>query len=267
MIYVTESDWKKISSLTINDKKKLILFESIYNIMKSINSKIKFSNQIVLSTAMIYFHKFFIFNNYSVVKGIDRLFFCSSCIFLATKVINRLVSLNYIASVLLELIQKSNKPRSVSREEIKNKIIDYEFTIISSLGFNLEVDLPYKFIVKVKAFFEAKQLNLNIKKIIELYWYYINDSFMLPLCLYYTPYTISVASIWLLIDRFHILVDKNEILLLSDEIIHVENVQECYNSMMKIYEKDDEPNQHTKGGGVSEPVAKENKDDMSVVAV
>ena len=63
------------------------------------------------------------------------------------------------------------------------KIFTYEQDILCSLDFDLNVDLPYKMLPKLKQFFEGEKIQLNTKKLVELCCYYMNDTFILPLSL------------------------------------------------------------------------------------
>ena len=64
MIYLTKDDWNKFIFPKISDSNyfniELKNIKKIYSLMSFINSKIKFSNQLILSTSMIFFHKNFL---------------------------------------------------------------------------------------------------------------------------------------------------------------------------------------------------------------
>ena len=240
MLYLSDDDWIKISPTVLHSNDKIALGESIYNIMKSICSKLKFSSQVVLSIAMIYFHKFYFYSNFQIEKGTNRLFLCSAFIFIATKVANRLISLNEISNIIKDILTKKNL--SFSKDDIKQNIIHYEFSIMSILGFNLEVDLPYSFLVKAKRFFE-ENLQLNTKKVIELCCYYINDSFILPLCLHYIPDVIAISAVSIMAKQIGIKLNIEKIIALSDFVISNDLVNECEMAIMGLYtRKNDENN-------------------------
>ena len=88
MIYLSDTDWKSLSPYLLDSNEKVSLCENLYKIMKTISSKLKFSSQVVLSIAMIYFHKYFFYSKFDIEKGTKRLFLCASFIFIATKVAN-----------------------------------------------------------------------------------------------------------------------------------------------------------------------------------
>ena len=86
-------------------------YNSFFTIMKFINSKLKYSNQIVLSTAMVYFHKFLILKEQLVNELIfeEKLLLSSSLIFLSCKATNRLISINSILPIVKEILIKKKK--------------------------------------------------------------------------------------------------------------------------------------------------------------
>ena len=130
--------------MKVDSYKRIRMFNAFYSILKFINAKIKYSNQVVLSTAMIYFHKFFLSSEY-LFKDLtkeDKLLLCASLIFLSCKATNRLISLNTILTIVKEIFTKKNfSPFDIN--DIKEKICSFEQDIFISLDFDLNVDLPY----------------------------------------------------------------------------------------------------------------------------
>ena len=232
MIYLSDTDWKSLSPYLLDSNEKVSLCENLYKIMKTISSKLKFSSQVVLSIAMIYFHKYFFYSKFDIEKGTKRLFLCASFIFIATKVANRLISLNEVSNIVKEILQKKNF--SFTKEEIKQNIIENEFNIMSVIGFNLEVDLPYSFLIKIKKYFE-ENLQLNTKKLVELCCYYINDSFILPLCLHYMPDVIAISAVSIMTKQIDIKLDIEKIAKLSDFDVDLAEVNECEQAIKGLY--------------------------------
>ena len=71
MIYLTPEDWNNFFlPKLLQDHKSLDAelkkIKNIYSIMSFINSKIKISNQVILSLSMIYFHKYY---NQTLISG------------------------------------------------------------------------------------------------------------------------------------------------------------------------------------------------------
>lgn len=227
--------------MKIDSYKRIRLFNSFYSILKFINSKIKYSNQVVLSTAMIYFHKFFLSSEH-LFKDFtkeDKLLLCASFIFLSCKATNRLISINSILTIVNEIFTKKNFP-PFDINYIKERICSFEQDILISLDFDLNVDLPYKFLKQIKNFFEEENIQLNTKKLIELCCYYINDSFTLPLALFYYPDAIAISCASLLSHKFKFelnidrLIERSSMPINKEEIDHIEHL------LVKIYEKEEE---------------------------
>ena len=218
-------------------------YNSFFTIMKFINSKLKYSNQIVLSTAMVYFHKFLILKEQLVNELIfeEKLLLSSSLIFLSCKATNRLISINSILPIVKEILikKKKNLNKYEDNEYIKERIFDFECEILSSLDFDLNVDLPYKFLPKLKKYFD-ENVQLNSKKLVELCCYYINDTFILPLSLFYIPDAIAISCVSLLSHKFNFEVNFDKLILESEFPIHKEEITHLEILISKIYEKNKE---------------------------
>ena len=110
MIYLTNDDWNKFVLPKITDNNyfntELKIIKKIYSLMSFINSKIKFSNQSILSTSMIFFHKYYLQKNLNLknISSIDKLILCGSCIFISTKATNNLISINSLIKIIKEII-------------------------------------------------------------------------------------------------------------------------------------------------------------------
>ena len=79
--------------------------------MKFINSNLKYQSQLVLSTAMIYYHKYNLIttDDFSVkYKYPNNIYFCSAALFIACKSTNRLLSVNNFILIAQKLIKKKN---------------------------------------------------------------------------------------------------------------------------------------------------------------
>jgi hypothetical protein len=209
--------------------------------MRSITLKLKIYHPIVFSTSMIYFHQFCVlqdFNLSSIEKYNNRLYFISACLFIATKSTNNLVSINKIIKLNQQILKKKFPEKNIFEDEIKNNILNYELKILETLGFNLNIETPYKFYGVLKQYLIKKKNNINcdITKLTDALNYYINDSFILPLHLYFTPNVIAISCFLLLKNNFHLdSIKLKEIINLSKYLIDIKDVKECYNLFKKIY--------------------------------
>ena len=245
MFYLTKEDWEMYILPKLNEAKAFLnefkYLKKIYSTMRSITLKLKIYHPIVFSTSMIYFHQFCVlqdFNLSSIEKYNNRLYFISACLFIATKSTNNLVSINTIIKVNQQILKEKFPEKNIFEDEIKNNILNYELKILETLGFNLNIETPYKFYGVLKQYLMKKKNNINcdITKLTDALNYYINDSFILPLHLYFTPNVIAISCFLLLKNNFHLdSIKLKEIINLSKYLIDIKDVKECYNLFKKIY--------------------------------
>jgi hypothetical protein len=138
-----------------------------------------------ISSAMFYFHKYFIFKK--CFKDEEEFYtVCIACIFIATKYTDELIS-------IMSLIKYANQP--VTSENV----FLYEFEILEMFGFNVNITLAYKYLHLVKPYLDGLH-----RKLFQLCYFYINDSYKLPICLYFEPHVIALACIYLFYMNFKI---------------------------------------------------------------
>ena len=208
----------------------ITFYNQIHEIITRICKEVKLT-QSCISSAMFYFHKFFIFKKF--LKDEKELHIvCLSCIYIAIKSCDELIFID-------DLITYT--PYTNIREEI----INCEFVILNILGFDVNVTLPYKYLLRIKNYLD----NLN-SKLFQIAFYYINDSFKLPVCLFYEPYMIALSCVYLLKINFKIdlpnineginwycsvsnNVDINEVITLSHFLNKINKIDSenniCYN--------------------------------------
>ncbi len=245
MVYLTEDDWKKYflprlfedNESYINELK---FIKNIYSIMSFINSKLKVSNQIILSTSMVYFHKYYIKKLKNIIINlslIDKLIICGSCIFIATKITNNLIRISLIINIIKDIIINKLSNLNLDNETIKKMIFEKEFDILNSLEFCSNVELPYKFVLRLKNYFE-ENINISSDILIKSCCQYINDSFFFPVSLFYTPNTISISCINIMKEKFNLVdINLNHIISLSEYKIDLNELNECYLILKKLFNK------------------------------
>ena len=244
MIYLTPEDWNNcFLPKLLQDYKsfdvELKKIKNIYSMMSFINSKIKISNQVILSLSMVYFHKYY---NQTLIdlinlSPIEKLIICGSCIFIATKTSNHLIRVSMIVNIIMDIIKKKFPDLKIESDFIKEKIFQKEFEILQSIGFSSNFDLPYKFVLRLKNYFE-KNTNISSEILIKSCCQYISDSFLLPVSLYYTPNTISISCINIMKEQFNLVdINLNHIITLSEYKIDLNELNECYSIINKLYVK------------------------------
>jgi hypothetical protein len=120
---------------------------------------------------------------------------------------------------------------------LNSEIIDSELKILVKIGFDLEIILPYKFLENNFAFL-LKILKENFKTFLQTTTNFINDSFKLPLCLYYDPKLIALTSVLMTAKLFNITLsdeDKVKWLYSSDNTVKSEVLQEIATIMNNMY--------------------------------
>jgi len=192
---VTE-EWEEISKC-INGPFKIQIFEffdRIHEFITKIALKLKL-NQICISTAMTIFHKFYILNPKFNSED-DRYLSAMSCLLISSKICNQLIPLNDLVKEYSTFIVKRSNGKIILNEsflfEIYERICFIEFEILTKIGFDLNIDLPYKYL--------DMMVNYVLKflrnpKFLVISTNFVNDSFKLPLCLYYSPKLIALAGI------------------------------------------------------------------------
>ena len=244
MVYLTKEDWNnfflpKLFEDNNSYDNELKFIKNIYNIMTFINSKIKNSKQIILSTSMIYFHKYYIQNliNYNNLTPLDKLIISGSCIFLATKSTNFLIRVSVIVNIIMEILKNKLPNINFENEKIKEMIFEKEFEILKSMEFCLNVELPYKFILKLKNYFE-NNTNISSEILIKSCCQYINDLIFFPISLYYTPNTIAISCVKLMKEKYNLVdINLNDVISLSEYKIDLKELNECFLIIQKLFDK------------------------------
>ncbi len=199
-------------------------------------------SQSCLSTAMVFFHKYFLFKK-AFSHDYTKYLTCCTCVFLSLKVSNLIVPLEKVIETFLFLYFRENYLKLNINEklisEISNKIFQIEFEVLNAIGFDLNVDLPYKYIYVMKPYFEESFNAQFYSKYILIVTSFINDSFKIPICLYYDPLLIFLACVFLVEIYFAIqLKDKAEKkwFQLIDETVQFKEIEEISAKIKMIYD-------------------------------
>ena len=106
---------------------------------------------------------------------------------------------------------------------------------MESIEFNTNIDLPYKFIFQLKDYFNQKS-DISTDLLIKSCHKFINDTFNLPLCLFFSPNTIAISCVKLMIENYKLIdINLNDIIRKSEYKIKSEDVDFCFNLMQKFY--------------------------------
>ena len=254
MIYLTKEDWSNLILSKLNNeelfKQEFLELYKIYNIIHLFCRKIynkPNEQQIILIATQIIFHKYRIVSNFSLKEySSEELYIIfGSCLFIAQRAVNILkIKIDNISFFIKQLINKKNLTINVDINDLNKKIIQKEYDILISIGFNIEIDSPFLFFNKLKNFISKSEL--NSANFITLLNYIINDSFILPLSLYYTPNIITISCVQILREKYNLkFINIKELISLSEYQITNEEIDQCAYLIGKLEDAINERNNQT----------------------
>ena len=254
MIYLTKEDWSNLILSKLNNeelfKQEFLELYKIYNIIHLFCRKIynkPNEQQIILIATQIIFHKYRIVSNFSLKEySSEELYIIfGSCLFIAQRAVNILkIKIDNISFFIKQLINKKNLTIKVDINDLNKKIIQKEYDILISIGFNIEIDSPFLFFNKLKNFISKSEL--NSANFITLLNYIINDSFILPLSLYYTPNIITISCVQILREKYNLkFINIKELISLSEYQITNEEIDQCAYLIGKLEDAINERNNQT----------------------
>jgi hypothetical protein len=151
---------------------------------------------------MVFFHKYFIFTK-RFENELGKYYTCTASIFIASKICNQLIPLTELSVFFINQYNRISNGALASDSqaifEVGEILCNLEFEILAANGFDLNLDLPYKYVYSMRNYYLHY---LKEKRYIEITYHYINDSFTLPLCLFYDPILIALASLYLTSQYF-----------------------------------------------------------------
>ena len=270
MIYLTKEDWNnlifsKLSNEEIFKQEFLELYK-IYNAIHLFSRKIypkPNEQQSAFIAAQIIFHKYRICSDFSLNRYSSEEFYIliGACLFIGQRAINILkIKVDNISFFIKQLINKKNPNNKVDINEINKKLIQKEYDILTSIGFNIEIDSPFLFFYKLKKYLEKSEI--NSANFITLLNYIIIDSFIFPLSLYYTPNIITISCVKILREKYNLKdIHIKELINLSDYEIDVEDIDECSSLIQKLENAiNEKKNQNNNINNINNNVPKNEKE-------
>jgi len=151
--------------------------------------------QLTIATATVFFHRFFALNP---MKGIDANIVAMSSLFLAGKVEETPRKLKHVVEICYRNIYKNNKPLNPNPQkesdeylQFREQVLHHEFLLLQTLGFDLNVEHPYKTLLVWIKYLKAD------KELAQIAWNFVNDSLRTTVCLQHSPAVIACACIYL----------------------------------------------------------------------
>ena len=249
MIYLTKEDWNnlilpKLSEQASFNEQFLELCKiqrafhnfSFKMIPKEENNQAHLS--MIFIAGMTIFHKYRICSDFSLNKysSEETYILIGACLFIGQKSINVLKArLIDVAKFIEKLILSKEPTKKVNIKKLKEKIKNKELEILTTLGFNIDVDLPISFIKDIKKKLSENKLNLNIDNTLTLLNIFIEDSLILPLSIYYTPNIIAISCVLSLKQRYNLTnINIKELIALSEYDLDKQEIQDCFALINKI---------------------------------
>lgn len=151
--------------------------------------------QLTIASAMVLCHQFFM--RQSLAKN-DWQTVATACIFLACKAEETPRFLNDVVVVAYEMMSKGDpsasrriRQRDAVFDKQKELILVGERLLLSTIAFELDIQLPYKLLVAA-----LRRLGV-LPDLAKVAWNFLNDWLRTTLCLQYEPHYIAAGSLYL----------------------------------------------------------------------
>ena len=249
MIYLTKEDWNNLILSKLSEQasfnEQFLELVKIHKTLHIITTKMYQPNEenkslinMVFIGGMTLFHKYRICSDFSLKKySSDELYvLIGACIFIAQKSLNILIArLAFITKFIEQLILNKEPTKKVINKELKEKIKNKEMEILTTLGFNIDIDLPFSFLNKAKKQISNSNFLLNIDNVFKLLNIFMSDSLILPLSLYYTPNIITISCILALKQKYNLKnINIKELISVSEYDLDEKEIQDCVALIKKI---------------------------------
>ena len=245
MIYLTKDDFDNLILSKLKENSSFIeqfselykLYSALHIFTRKIYTYINQNEQTNLFiSAMSIFHRYRICSNFSLSKySSEELYIIlGACLFIGQKATNILgISLDFLSKFIQQLVLKKEQNKKIEINEIINKIKEKELEILISIGFNIYTDFPFPFFNKIKTFLSNS--NINLENFITLLNYFIKDSFILPLSLYYTPNVITISCVFILKQKYNLKnINLKELISLSEYDLDEGDIKDCASLMQRL---------------------------------
>ncbi|KAI9116326.1 hypothetical protein K1719_012493 [Acacia pycnantha] len=220
-------------------KKETYLRKSYCTFLQDLGMRLKVP-QVTIATAIIFCHRFFLRQSHA--KN-DRRTIATVCMFLAGKVEETPRPLKDVILVSYEIIHKKD-PAAVQRikqkevyEQQKELILLGERVVLATLGFDLNVQHPYKPLVEAIKKFKVAQNALA-----QVAWNFVNDGLRTSLCLQFMPHHIAAGAIFLAAKFLKVkLPSDGEKVWWQEFDVTPRQLEEVSNQMLELYEQNRVP--------------------------
>ncbi|ONK60747.1 uncharacterized protein A4U43_C08F22130 [Asparagus officinalis] len=241
----------------IDLKKEAYLRKSYCTFLQDLGMRLKVP-QVTIASAILFCHRFFLRQSHA--KN-DRRTIATVCMFLAGKVEETPRPLKDVIIVSYEIMHKKD-PSAVQKikqkevyEQQKELIILGEKVVLTTLGFDLNVNHPYKPLVEAIKKFKVAQNALA-----QVAWNFVNDGLRTSLCLQFKPHHIAAGAIFLAAKFLKVKLPSDGDKVWWQEFdVTPRQLEDVSNQMLELYEQNRAvQSSHTEvegstGGGVNLP--------------
>ncbi|KAF8087021.1 hypothetical protein N665_0602s0004 [Sinapis alba] len=190
----------------IDLKEETRLRKSYCSFLKDLGLRFKLHQETV-ATAMVFCHRFFLRQSHA--KN-DKWTIAMVCMFISAKVESTRLDLKTLIVTSNEILHKkviAAEQRQEVYEQYKELLLSGEKLVLSTLNFDVNVDLPYKPLIKAMQKYildEATQAQFP-----SVACKFVQDSFWTTLCLQYQPRHIAAAAFFLAAKHIKMDVQSN----------------------------------------------------------
>ena len=168
---------------------------------------------------------FYYYTYVKSLKEVDRSDISISCVFLSCK-----LDFNFLkfedAMMLQEFLKKKKSPPP--------DLLKFEIEILNFLGFEINIETPYKYIYNYLD--ENKPNLLKDKKFKNFVFNLANDSYRRPMCIFWHPKYIALAILFYAYDYSDVPITLEEILK-YEKTANAKELILCLDNLMKILEQ------------------------------
>ncbi|KAL9227586.1 hypothetical protein vseg_003259 [Gypsophila vaccaria] len=219
----------------IDLKKEIYLRKSYCTFLQDLGIKLKVP-QVTIASAIIFCHRFYLRQSHA--KN-DRRTVATACMFLGGKVEETPRPLKDVIIVSYEIIHKKDPAaaQKIKQKEVyeqqKELILVGERVVLATLGFDLNVQHPYKPLVEAIKKFKVAQNALA-----QVAWNFVNDGLRTSLCLQFMPHHIAAGAIFLAAKFLKVKLPSDAEKVWWQEFdVTPRQLEEVSNQMLEMYEQ------------------------------
>lgn len=230
------------------------LRESYCQFLQKLGKKIKVP-QVTIASGMMLCHRFYIRQSHA--KN-DWQTIATASMFLGCKIEETPRFLKDVVVAGYELMyewdnlaQQRIKKQSEVYDKYKELILVGERLLLSTIAFDLDIQLPYKPLV-------AALKTLELSELSKVAWNFVNDSLRTTLCLQYKPHYIAAGSIFLaatVLQNMELLTKKRKVWWLEFEVSPKQLKEAIQQMMLKLLKQDGKKASRTACGRITQSEA------------